>query len=325
MPISYTCMLEAYHDELLSCTGCGFCKKSYYAYEFCQKESDYPKGKIMIAYGLLTKEIEEDENVIRALQKCTLCKRCEKDCPSKVKIANIIKSARYELKGLLPEHKKLIKNYEEKRNIFGEENFKKEGNEKIAFFMGCLINKELKDIVISLFDKLGLDISIISQCCGYPIEKIGRKIEKIELNYEKIVVACPNCMLSLKEYNPVHISQFILSLDPKFKKTGKNYIYHDSSFLGRYLNIYDEPRKIIGSIGNLMEFNENREMARQCGGEIEFRVAFEKEADEMAKYIVKEAKKKNATIVTSSPHCYSHLKEYGAIDLLQLMEENLAL
>ncbi len=318
-------MLEAYHDELLSCTGCGFCKKSYYAYEFCQKESDYPKGKIMIAYGLLTKEIGEDENVIRALQKCTLCKRCEKDCPSKVKIADIIKSARYELKGLLPEHKKLIKNYEEKRNIFGEENFKKEGNEKIAFFMGCLINKELKDIVISLFDKLGLDISIISQCCGYPIEKIGRKIEKIELDYEKIVVACPNCMLSLKEYNPVHISQFILSLDPKFKKTGKNYIYHDSSFLGRYLNIYDEPRKIIGSIGNLMEFNENKEMARQCGGEIEFRVAFEKEADEMAKYIVKEAKEKNATIVTSSPHCYSHLKEYGAIDLLQLIEENLAL
>ena len=322
-------MLEEYHDEILSCTGCGFCKKSYHAYEFCHKESDFPKGKVMISYGLLTGELEEDMEVVRDIQKCTLCRRCEEDCPSLIKIADVIKATRYDLQLILPEHEKLLHNFKEEGNIFGEENFSKKGGD-IVFFMGCLTNKEMKDVVISLFDKLGIDVTIIGGCCGYPIEKIGRKTEdKIkrkleERKIEKLVMACPNGMLALSEFSPLHISQFVLSLGVEFKRNDKNYIYHDSAFLGRYLGIYEEPRQIIKKIGNLIEFNENRDMARQCGGEIEFRIAFPEEAKEMAEYLIKEAKQKNATIVTASPHCYSHLKEYGdVIDILQLIEKNM--
>ncbi len=326
-------MLEKYHDEILSCTGCGFCKKSYHVYKFPQKESDFPKGKIMISYGLLTKELERDIEVIKILQKCTLCKRCEKDCPSLIKIADIIKAARYSTKYLLPEHEKLFKNFKEKNNILGEKNFSKKGG-KIAFFMGCLTNMEMKDITISLFDKLGIDATIIGGCCGYPLEKVGKNINididtKIKKEIEnkeidKLIFNCPNGMLALKEYNPVHISQFIISFNLQLKKKNERYIYHDSAFLGRYLNIYEEPRQIIKKIGDLIEFEENREMARQCGGEIEFRIAFPEEAKEFAEYLLKEAKEKKATIVTSSPHCYTHLKEYGdVIDLLQLIEESI--
>lgn len=317
-------MLEKYHNELLSCTGCGFCRKSFHVYEFCQKESDYPKGKIMLAYGLLVGEIEEDMEMVKALQKCSLCKRCEKDCPSLIEIAEIIKAARYELKNLLPVHQKMLRNFEEYNNIFGDENFEKEGS-SLAFFMGCITNREMKDIVISLFDKLGMDVTIIGGCCGYPIEKIGRKVERqMKKEIEKIIFSCPNGMLAFKDYNPTHISQFIQSLDLKFKRKNRKYIYHDPSFLGRYLKIYEEPRNIIKKIGSLYEFKENREMARQCGGEIEFKKAFENEAKELAEYLIKEAKEKNATIVTSSPHCYTHLKEYGdVVDLLQLIEENI--
>ena len=322
-------MLEKYHDEMLSCTGCAFCKKSYYAYDFPEKESDYPKGKIMLAYGLYTGEIEEDMELVREMQKCTLCRRCEKDCPSLIKIADIIKASRFHLKNLLPEHEMMLKNFREKNNIFGEKNFEREGG-KIAFFMGCIVNREMKDIAISLFDKMGIDATIIGGCCGYPLEKIGRKMEtgigkKLkEKGIEKVVLSCPNGMLALREYNPLHISQFVLSMNPDLKKGNRRYIYHDSSFLGRYMGIYDEPRKLIDSMGILLEFTENREMARQCGGEIEFRNAFHREAEEMAKYLIKEAKEKDAVLVTSSPHCYSHLKEYGdVIDLLQLLEENI--
>lgn len=322
-------MLEKYHDEILSCTGCGFCKKSYYAYKFPQKESDFPKGKIMISYGLLTGELEEDMEAVKAIQKCTLCGRCEEDCPSLIKIADVIKATRNDLQLMLPEHEKIFHNFKEKGNILGEENFFKKGG-SIVFFMGCLTNREMKDVVISLFDKLGIDVTIIGGCCGYPIEKIGRKTEdKIkkeleEREIEKLVMACPNGMLALSEFSPLHISQFVLSLGVDFRRNDKNYIYHDSAFLGRYLGIYEEPRQIIKRIGNLLEFDENRKMARQCGGEIEFRMAFPDEAKEIAEYLIKEAKEKNATIVTASPHCYSHLKEYGdVIDILQLIEENI--
>lgn len=322
-------MLEKYHNEMLSCTACAFCKKSYYEYEFAVKESDYPKGKIMIAYGLFSKEIEENFETVKSLQKCTLCKRCEKDCPSLIKISDVIKACRFDLKQMLPQHKKMLDNFEKSNNIFGEENFEKDGG-KIAFFMGCIVSKEMKDVVLSLFDKIGMDVTIIGGCCGYPLEKIGRKVEvkiKDKINrkdIEKIVFSCPNGMIALSKYKPVHISQFILSLNLNFKKSGKRYIYHDSSFLGRYVGIYEEPREIIKRIGNLIEFNENRDMARQCGGEIEFKSAFHEEAEEIAKYLVKEAKEKNAIIVTSSPHCYSHLKEYtDTVDLIHLIEENL--
>ncbi|KAA0015117.1 hypothetical protein B6U81_03960 [Thermoplasmatales archaeon ex4484_30] len=318
-------MLEKYHDEMLSCTACAFCKKSYYVYKFAQKESDYPKGKVMVCYGLFSKEIEEDMDVVKILQKCTLCRRCEKDCPSMIKISDIIWAGRYDLKNLLPEHEKMLQNFEKYNNIFGEKNYEKEGSE-ITFFMGCLVSKEMKDVVISLFDKLGIDVTVIGGCCGYPIEKIGRrvKIKLIEKEMDKLIFSCPNGMLAFKEFKPMHISQFILSLNVNFLKNNKNYIYHDSSFLGRYLGIYDEPREIIKRIGNLVEFEENREMARQCGGEIEFKIAFPQEAGEMAEYLAREAKKKDAIIVTTSPHCYSHLKEYGdVVDLLQLVEENI--
>ncbi len=322
-------MLEKYHDEMLSCTGCAFCKKSYAAYAFPQKESDYPKGKIMLAYGLYTGELKENMELVKALQKCTLCKRCEKDCPSLIKITDIIKAARYDLTTLLPEHETLFENFRNSGNILGEKNFERDGG-RIAFFMGCIVNKEMKDVIISLFDKLGVDVSIIGGCCGNPLEKIGRKVEtdvgkKLrEKGIEKVVLSCPNGILSLKEFNPVHITQFILSLNPELKREESRYIYHDSSFLGRYLGIYDEPREIISRVGNLVEFNENREMARQCGGEIEFRKAFPAEAEEMAKYLIKEAEEKNATIVTASPHCYSHLKEYGEVkDIIHLLEESI--
>ncbi len=275
----------------------------------------------MIAYGLLNGEIKEDMDVVKILQDCSLCRRCEEDCPSNIKIAEIINGVRYKLKNLLPEHKKIYENFQKHNNIFGEENFSY-GKGEDAFFMGCVVKKEMKDIIISLFDKAGIDIKIIAQCCGNPLRKIGINFDGKKLNgFKKILFSCPNGMIEFMDHNIMHISQFFSKSE--FKRDGKNYIYHDSEILGRYIKIYEEPREIIKKIGNLVEFRENRKIARWCGGEIEYRSAFPEKAEELARYIAKEAKEKNATIVTSSPHCYSHLKEYGAIDLVQLIEEKL--
>jgi Fe-S oxidoreductase len=190
----------------------------------------------------------------------------------------------------------------------------------------------MKDVVISLFEKIGIDVTIIGGCCGYPLEKIGRNVElntikKLrEKEIQNLIFACPNGMLAFKEYRPLHISQFISSLDIELLRNSKKYIYHDSAFLGRYLNVYEEPRTIIKRIGKLEEFNENRGNARWCGGEIEFKIAFPEESKELANFLVKEAKEKNAIVVTASPHCYSNLNESECdyvIDILQLIEENI--
>lgn len=322
-------MLENYRHEIQCCTGCGFCKKPYYGLSFCQHESDFPKGKIMVAYGLLSGELDENESVVKILQKCTLCRRCEKDCPSLIKIADIIQAARYDLKKVLPAHKKLLSNVQLYDNILGESNIER-GNGKTVFFMGCMTNRTMRDSVLSLFDKLGLDVTVIGGCCGYPLEKIGQSIEtKVHLkfkkmNMDKLIVACPSAMLAFRKYKPMHIIQFVTSLNLNFRRTENTYICHDSAYLDQNLNIYDEARALIKQIGNLVEFTEKRQMARWCGGDIEFKMAFPKEAEELANVLVNEAIEKRATIVTTSPHCYNHLKEYGnTIDLLQLVEKTI--
>jgi Fe-S oxidoreductase len=322
-------MLEKYHDEILSCTGCGFCKKPYNKLEFSQLESDYPKGKLMIAYGILTGELEEDIDVVRTLQKCTLCKRCEKDCPSLIKIEEIIQAARNDLKILLPSHKELLANVEKYNNIFGEENFERKGGE-VGFFMGCSTTKSMKNSVVSIFEKLGIDITFISGCCGHPLKKIGKPLNSnikeniLKKEVKTLIFSCPNGMMQTKDLNPMHISQYILSKKVSFKRTDENYIYHDPSYLGRFLGIYNEPRTIIKSIGNLIEFNENKDLSQWCGGEIEFRAEFTHEAEELALRLIKEAKNKDATIITASPHCYQHLDNYGNVkDIIHLIEENI--
>jgi Fe-S oxidoreductase len=323
-------MLEDYHHELLCCTGCGFCRKPYHNLAWARKESDTPKGKLMLAYGLLVGELAEDDDMVRALQKCTLCKRCEQDCPSLIKIAEIIQEARRELDHLLPAHEQLVGNIAHSDNVFGEPPEPTDGDGPTVFFMGCLTAKEMKDAVVSLFDKLDMNVRIVSGCCSHPAEKIGRTVtppvrKTLDgLSFDRLVTSCPGGMQALREYDPVHLCQFLARCSLPLQKTDTRYMYHDPAFLGRHAGVYDEPRSLIGQAGTLVEFSENRALARWCGGDIEFKTAFPDEADELAEKLVDEARRKDATIVTASPHCYRHLKEHGeVIDLLQLIDRHL--
>ena len=48
------------------------------------------------------------------------------------------------------------------------------------------------------------------------------------------------------------------------------------------------------------------------------------ESKELALKLVEEAQSKNATIVTASPHCYDHLKNYCEVkDIVHLIEEHI--
>ena len=301
-------MLEKYRDEILSCTGCGFCKKLCPLYHLTKKEVDGPKGKIMIAYGLLTGEIKEDNSIIEALQKTPLCRICETTCPSLIKITDIIKAARHDLKKLLPAHEKLI---EELQSI----NEKPEG-EKIIF--AGMQAKEIEAIkkISSL-----IDASPYYGGCGAAIERIGRKnniIEKILQNFreagvkEIIFYECDCMKFFSHDFKVSHIFDELKKFNLNY--IGGRYIYHEPPELS-YLGI--DGRSIIKKIGEIVEFDS----PKCCGGRIEFERAFPDEAKMLAKDLIKEAKNKNATIVTASPECYAHLKKYGnIIDMLELVE-----
>jgi len=338
--------LKQIQHELMCCTGCGYCKKACPTFDIGGTEADSGRGKIFLAYGLLSGEIEEDDSVIQTLQKCTLCGRCEQDCPSLVKISDIIHAARKDLDGILPAHQAIVESISEYGNPFGikaddagetgDIRIKKMSGE-IAYFSGCIENyKEqgLKKAALSIFKKLGLDVVLVDdKCCGNPVEIIGREnkqLSKLEKELEgkgikKIVFSCPSGMQSFlplnKKFKIMHISEFLAEMDLTLKDAGMKLIYHDSSVLGRKLGIYEAPRKLLDMAGGFTEFEQHREMAQCCGGDFAFSAAFPDMAEKMAERIVKEAKEKNATIVTASPHCYHHLKKYGdIIDLVEVVD-----
>ena len=286
-------MLEKYHKEILTCTGCAFCKKACQIYFHTRNETDSPKGRIMISYGLLTGEIEEDESIVKALQKCALCRLCESVCPSRVKIGDIIKAARYDLKMILPEHQKLI----DELNGWNEEiNGKR-------IFIGEL-DSDAKEIA----EKLNATPYAIG--CGLEIERIGREnkliekiVDKIKKNgVEEVIYYEPQCKKYFEGINAKNILDFIESVDINEKFTLHIPYDYDGEFVEKVKEIFK---------------GKKFELVRECcGAREEFKRAFEKEAEEMAKDIIK---KSNGKIITTSLKCYEHLKKYGdVVDLLHI-------
>ena len=171
-----------------------------------------------------------------------------------------------------------------------------------------------------------------TSCCNAPLERIGAPFQIYKRNYGKIntlLFSCPACLYMFKKNTSTniqlsHITEFILEKKPLFSSWKKKVIYHDPCYLGRWLGIYDAPRQVLQNIPGLelVEFADTRESSPCCGSEVEFRTAFPQLAETMGKKILKEAKKKNAMVVTASPHCSYHLKKIGGNprDILEIVD-----
>ncbi len=208
----------------------------------------------------------------------------------------------------------------------------KEGSSEadVLYFAGCstLLDKDIFDSTINLLDKAGQGYSIFSDCCGFPLWASGytedarglmRKAKEAVLSSgaKKIITSCPACAYMLKSIYPslgfglsaevLHITQFIETLmrDGRLhlnKKSDIDTVYHDPCFLGRYLNIYDAPRNILGQTAALKESIKTREYNNCCGaGLYHFRPKTAKKITEIAVEDIKQTKAKQ--MITACPTC----------------------
>ena len=173
------------------------------------------------------------------------------------------------------------------------------GNPDILYWVGCsgafdVRNRKVSTALIKVMKQAGINFSIIGSeemCCGDSARRLGEEylyqtlaegnIELLkEFEFKKIVTHCPHCLNTLKneypqmggEFEVVHHSQFILDLINSGKITLEKPIpasitYHDSCYLGRYNNIYQEPRKIISAIPqtSLSEMDRSFDRSFCCG------------------------------------------------------------
>jgi len=150
----------------------------------------------------------------------------------------------------------------------------------ILYFVGCYAsfdkrNREIARSFIRICNAAGVRVGILGKeekCCGEPARKLGNEYlyrimaaENIETinsyGIKKIVATCPHCFNTLaRDYRelgldiPVeHYTTFLASLmaDGRLKLAPQAFActYHDSCYLGRYMDIINEPRELIRQAG----------------------------------------------------------------------------
>jgi Fe-S oxidoreductase len=235
------------------------------------------------------------------------------------------------------------------------------------FWAGCtgaLVERNVKATLAmaKVFKAAGVDFGVLGDaetCCGDPARRAGyefqfqimaeQNIENFKShNVKQIITSCPHCYNTLKNEYPrfggdfkvVHYTRFVADLikQGKLKLTkelNSKITYHDPCYLGRYNNVYEEPRQILQSIAKtkLVEMERSRNTSFCCGGGGGLMWIEEQPGTTKINQMrLDDALKTGAdTVVTSCPYCLQMFEEsidhqgikdkVKAVDLIELVEE----
>ncbi|MGH2575546.1 MAG: heterodisulfide reductase-related iron-sulfur binding cluster [Ignavibacteria bacterium] len=172
---------------------------------------------------------------------------------------------------------------------------------EVLYWVGCagafdVRYKNVSRSIAQLLNKAGIDYAVLGteeKCNGDSARRLGNEFLAQTLikdnaqtlkryKFNKILVSCPHCLQTIgneyknfgADYKVIHHSEFIselvdnnkIGIDEE-KKIDRKITYHDSCYLGRYNNIYDEPRNLLKSVnrGEMLEMKRSRDKGLCCG------------------------------------------------------------
>jgi Fe-S oxidoreductase len=167
-----------------------------------------------------------------------------------------------------------------------------DGTQEYCLWLGCMgaFDPQGREIIADfarVMRHLGTTFGVLQRekCTGDPARRLGNDLvfqQLAESNLEtlkqsktkKIVSICPHCVRTIstdyREHGqapPIeHHSEFMARhLDRLPKSSGENIVYHDPCYLGRYRNVYGEPRSVLSRSGTVVDPPRTRERSFCCG------------------------------------------------------------
>ncbi len=230
---------------------------------------------------------------------------------------------------------------EKRTDVFPSSFRPRKGPVDALFFPGCVASYQDINIIpnmMALLDKAGISYTALGKdenCCGYisylvgteEFKEVGRKnLEAFSrIQPKQIITTCAGCYKTFKEIYPKHLpfqtpvlhaieyfNQLVQEGKIKFKnRDSVKVVYHDPCDLGRHLNIFEPPRELIKKIPGvtLLEFKNNRLLAKCCGGGGGLKAFNTDLSGEIAYQRMLEALEVGADIVVSAcPACKANLQ-----------------
>jgi Fe-S oxidoreductase len=323
--------LNEWEEELNICIRCGYCFEGCPIFKDGGWELDGARGKVILAYGMLTGELEPSKYIADKLYQCTYCKDCLERCSANVSIPDILTAARADLKKagfVYDEHARLLEKIEQSGNIFGKELRAPAMQGDVPVLLGCRLLERRDDAerYLEMLRKLGINPIVVEDeiCCGMPFGVLGYKEKLAEhkkkfkerFPYKKFICLCTTCVFYISqaypELEPVYVIDEIYKRlpDADLKDLGIRTTYHDPCNVGRGMSMVQEPRDIMDWIGaELVELPTYGKQAECCGGGGGLLATDEALADRLAEKRIRQAGELDVdTLVTLCPTCEYNLK-----------------
>ncbi len=318
--------------QIYSCPSCGLC------IDACPMSVNDEKSGNTSAYFMKKLRNGDSEEAQRIAETCLMCGKCVSVCPVSIESCDIKMSQRenvpYTIKS---EHSYL-------------ETVKPETKEgaKVMYFAGCMtqLTPKIMRAMKKIMETAGESYDILDKdggiCCGRPMMLSGKKDEAkamIERNTSlikdsgatRLVLSCPICYKVFKEeyrlegieilHHTQYIDELVKNGRLKVNKKEVSYVYHDPCELGRAFGIYDEPREVIGNIGNLTKAKSEKELSICCGGSLGSLSLSQEERDEITTASIADLMHNNPEeIVTACPLCLKTFARKAPVKVKDIAE-----
>ena len=316
--------------EVEACSRCGIC------IDPCQLQEDLGINDTQSVYFL--RDRRYNMLSLKIANNCLMCGRCEMVCPVGINLNTLRLNSRAK-----------------RRNIPHEGRFKyladvecSKGEGRVGFFAGCMTS--LTPVVLrsmrQIFEHVGEEVWYADAdggvCCGRPLMLSGetdaaRKMVEYNTdlirkhNITTLVTSCPICLRVFKEsyrlecvevlHHSEYLDRLIASGRLHVNSDETYYTYHDPCELGRGLGIYDEPRRVIGAVGRLLEPKHSRRDALCCGSSLANIVIDDGQQLRIAKRMTAELEATGCDrVVTACPLCNKAIDRASALQTMDISE-----